>query len=54
MQKVRHHYFRWTPRTAQITFWYVIVIPVVLGTFAYNTQVNNRPCDARRPMNKPD
>ncbi|KAG9252808.1 uncharacterized protein F5Z01DRAFT_675611 [Emericellopsis atlantica] len=37
MQKARHHYFRWTPRTARITFIYVAVIPSIMGYVAYQT-----------------
>ncbi|KAL5388118.1 hypothetical protein DPSP01_003109 [Paraphaeosphaeria sporulosa] len=33
----RHKYFRWTPRTAWITFAYVIVVPAMLGTAGYMT-----------------
>ncbi|KAH7308179.1 hypothetical protein B0I35DRAFT_483453 [Stachybotrys elegans] len=37
MQRSRHHYFRWTPRTAKITFIYVAVIPTIMGYVAYKT-----------------
>jgi hypothetical protein len=37
MQKTRHHYFRFTPRTGRITFIYVAVIPAVVGYVAYQT-----------------
>ncbi|KAM0428265.1 hypothetical protein ACHAPT_007166 [Fusarium lateritium] len=37
MMKSRHHYFRWTPRTAKITFIYVAVIPAIMGYIAYKT-----------------
>ncbi|KAL4725562.1 hypothetical protein ACLX1H_007711 [Fusarium chlamydosporum] len=37
MMKTRHHYFRWTPRTARITFIYVGVIPAIMGYIAYKT-----------------
>ncbi|KAL6850853.1 hypothetical protein ACO1O0_007979 [Amphichorda felina] len=37
MQKTRHHYFRFTPRTARITFMYVAVIPAIMGYIAYQT-----------------
>lgn len=40
MQKSRHHYFRFTPRTARITFMYVAVIPAIMGYVAYNTEVS--------------
>ncbi|EFY95646.2 NADH:ubiquinone oxidoreductase 6.6kD subunit [Metarhizium anisopliae] len=37
MQKTRHHFFRWTPRTARITFMYVAVVPAIFGYVAYKT-----------------
>ncbi|KAF4449844.1 NADH:ubiquinone oxidoreductase 6.6kD subunit [Fusarium austroafricanum] len=37
MMKTRHHYFRWTNRTAKITFIYVAVIPSIMGYIAYKT-----------------
>lgn len=40
MMKNRHHYFRWTPRTAKITFIYVAVIPAIMGYIAYKTDVS--------------
>ncbi|KAI2626717.1 NADH:ubiquinone oxidoreductase 6.6kD subunit [Hypoxylon sp. NC1633] len=33
----RHKYFRWTPRTARITFMYAVVVPVIFGIVAYKT-----------------
>ncbi|KAF2827919.1 hypothetical protein CC86DRAFT_289138 [Ophiobolus disseminans] len=33
----RHKYFRWTRRTAWISFAYVILVPAMLGTVAYKT-----------------
>ncbi|KAK2070616.1 hypothetical protein P8C59_005095 [Phyllachora maydis] len=33
----RYKYFRWTPRTAWITFVYVAVVPSIFGYFAYTT-----------------
>ncbi|KAK6952974.1 hypothetical protein Daesc_005271 [Daldinia eschscholtzii] len=33
----RHKYFRWSPRTARITFIYTVFVPVVLGVIAYRT-----------------
>ncbi|KAL1875748.1 hypothetical protein VTK73DRAFT_9809 [Phialemonium thermophilum] len=33
----RHKYFRWTPRTAGITFVYAVVVPSIVGYFAYTT-----------------
>lgn len=40
MQSNRHVYFRWTPRTARVTFMYVAVVPVLLGIVAYKTDVS--------------
>ncbi|KEY67338.1 hypothetical protein S40285_00494 [Stachybotrys chlorohalonatus IBT 40285] len=37
MQRNRVHYFRWTPRTARITFTYVFVVPVIFGLMAYRS-----------------
>jgi len=33
----RHKYFRWTPRTARITFAYVVAFPAFIGYLAYTT-----------------
>lgn len=33
-------YFRWTPRTAKITFIYVALIPSIMGYIAYKTDVS--------------
>ncbi|KAI2639652.1 NADH:ubiquinone oxidoreductase 6.6kD subunit [Hypomontagnella submonticulosa] len=33
----RHKYFRWTPRSARITFMYVLFVPTLFGIVAYNT-----------------
>lgn len=35
----RYRYFRWTPRTALITFNYVVVVPAILMAVAYSTEV---------------
>lgn len=40
MTKNRHHFFRFTPRTARITFIYTIVIPAITGYVAYQTDVS--------------
>lgn len=40
MQKDRHKYFRWTPRTARLTFIYVALIPSIMGYIAYKTDVS--------------
>lgn len=39
MSKNRWRYFRWTPRTAFITFMYVGFVPGVLGYFFSRTDV---------------
>lgn len=39
MSSSRYRYFRWTRRTALITFNYMIVVPVIIGTAAYATEV---------------
>jgi hypothetical protein len=36
----RHKYFRWTKRTAWITFAYVVIVPTMLGTAGYMTEVS--------------
>ncbi|RYP41223.1 hypothetical protein DL769_011597 [Monosporascus sp. CRB-8-3] len=33
----RHKYFRWTPRTARITFMYAVFVPAMLTFMAYQT-----------------
>jgi len=35
----RHKYFRWTPRTAWVTFVYVAVVPSIFGYMAYKSDV---------------
>lgn len=35
----RHQYFRWTPRTAYLTFAYVVAFPAFIGYLAYTTDV---------------
>ncbi|CAI6336581.1 unnamed protein product [Periconia digitata] len=37
----RHKYFRWTPRTAWITFAYVVVVPGLFGIAGYMTDVSS-------------
>ena len=39
MHQNRYKYFRWTPRTAKITFAYVVVVPTALVVLAYGTNV---------------
>ncbi|KAF3770086.1 NADH:ubiquinone oxidoreductase 6.6kD subunit [Cryphonectria parasitica EP155] len=34
----RYKYFRWTPRTALITFNYIVAVPLILGVAAYSTE----------------
>ena len=40
MQSNRYRFFRWTPRTAGITFMYAVVVPGILGTLAYQVDVS--------------
>ncbi|EEQ28588.1 hypothetical protein McanMca71_005368 [Microsporum canis] len=35
--KNRYKYFRWTPRTAWISFCYMAVVPGIIGYIAYKT-----------------
>ncbi|KAB5558015.1 hypothetical protein GE09DRAFT_1104419 [Coniochaeta sp. 2T2.1] len=37
MNTNRYKYFRWTPRTARITFIWVAVVPAIVGYIAYKT-----------------
>lgn len=39
MHQNRYKYFRWTPKTAKVTFMYVIVVPAALMALGYGTQV---------------
>ena len=36
----RHKYFRWTGRTARITFAYMVAFPALIGYLAYTTDVS--------------
>lgn len=36
----RHKYFRWTGRTARITFAYMVAFPAFIGYLAYTTDVS--------------
>ena len=36
----RHQYFRWTGRTAWLTFAYVVAFPAAMGYLAYTTDVS--------------
>ena len=40
MSANRWKYFRWTPRTAWITFVYVAVVPSVVGYLGFMTDVS--------------
>jgi hypothetical protein len=37
----RHKYFRWTGRTARITFAYMVAFPAFIGYLAYTTDVSS-------------
>ncbi|KAL7626567.1 hypothetical protein AAE478_003339 [Parahypoxylon ruwenzoriense] len=37
MNSNRHKYFRWTSRTARITFAYVVAVPAILAYIGYQT-----------------
>ncbi|KAJ8109128.1 hypothetical protein ONZ43_g6221 [Nemania bipapillata] len=37
MSTNRHKYFRWTKRTAGLTFVYAVAMPTILGILAYQT-----------------
>jgi hypothetical protein len=41
----RHKYFRWTRRTAWISFAYVMLVPAMLGTAGYMTEVSATTCE---------
>lgn len=50
MSSNRYQYFRWTRRTALITFNYVILVPAIIGVAAYATDVcPDRPASGRYP-----
>jgi len=36
----RYKYFRWTKRTALVSFVYVVVVPSTIGYLAYKTDVS--------------
>lgn len=40
MQSNRHIFFRWTPRTARISFIYIAVVPAIIGYIGYKTDVS--------------
>ncbi|KAI1164230.1 hypothetical protein F5B18DRAFT_650942 [Nemania serpens] len=35
----RHKYFRFSGRTARLTFIYTVVVPTIVGVIAYQTEV---------------
>ncbi|KAK1779195.1 hypothetical protein QBC45DRAFT_411936 [Copromyces sp. CBS 386.78] len=37
MTNNRYKYFRWTPRTARLSFVYMVVVPGIVGYIAYKT-----------------
>ncbi|KAK3699780.1 hypothetical protein LTR37_016289 [Vermiconidia calcicola] len=41
----RHEYFRWTPRTAWLSFIYVMAVPAVGLYFAYKTETYRAAAD---------
>lgn len=43
MNSNRYKYFRWTPRTARLTFIWVAVVPGLVGYLAYKTDVSREP-----------
>lgn len=45
MNSKRHLFFRWTPRTAKISLMYIVVVPSILGYFAYKTDVSGYPAE---------
>ena len=47
MHQNRYKFFRWTPRTAKITFWYVVAVPLALGVVAFKTEVSLSWCLVR-------
>lgn len=46
MSANRWKYFRWTPRTAWITFVYVVAVPSVLGYVGFMTEVSSGLCSS--------
>ena len=41
----RHKYFRWTGRTAWISFVYAVAIPAAVGYVGYRTDVSSEACN---------
>ncbi|GKT88445.1 hypothetical protein Ct61P_06295 [Colletotrichum tofieldiae] len=52
MQSNRHIFFRWTPRTARVTFMYAVFVPFVVGYIGYKTDVR-RPSPILDPSDCP-
>ena len=46
----RHKYFRWTGRTARITFAYVVMFPAFIGYWAYTTDVRRSTLEQRAAL----
>ncbi|KAI0805224.1 hypothetical protein GGR55DRAFT_681136 [Xylaria sp. FL0064] len=51
MSTNRHKFFRWTPRTAGITFAYAIAVPFIVGVIAYQTDVRPSKTQTRANLN---
>ena len=45
MSSNRWKYFRWTPRTAWISFVYIVAVPSVVGYVGYVTDVRPSPLE---------
>ncbi|KAI1173913.1 hypothetical protein F4777DRAFT_555890 [Nemania sp. FL0916] len=45
MTSNRLRYFRWTPKTAGLTFVYAVIVPTIVGVIAWRTDVSD-------PMNR--
>lgn len=39
----RHEYFRWTPKTAWVTFAYVVAVPAAFIYMGWTTDVSSHP-----------
>ena len=49
MSQNRFKYFRWTPRTAWLSFVYMAVVPSLVGVVAYSTDVRTNMTPATPP-----
>ena len=47
MHANRYKYFRWTKRTAGITFMYMVVVPAIFGYIGYTTDVSRFALEVR-------